>query len=98
MTTRPVGLGRVFRPHRLLVAARIAFALWIASWIVYGVLTMVHASAELLFGIGAIICTLFATGFGLRVVAARMIMRELRTSTTVDELIASRSRRAPRVL
>jgi hypothetical protein len=98
MTHATGRLGRLLRPHRLNIAAQVTLALWVAGWIVFGVLTIVHASAELLSGIGAIICVLFAGGFGLRILASRMILRELAASRMTDELVASRSRRAPRVL
>jgi hypothetical protein len=91
-------IGGMFRPQRLFFASRVALVLWIGGWIAFLVLSIAHAGAELLSGVGAIICVLFASGFGLRVLATRILMRELAAAKPTDELIASRSRRSPRVL
>jgi hypothetical protein len=85
--------GRIFRPHALFVASRVTLILWIAGWVAFLVLTAVRASADLLAGIGAIICILFAAGLGLRVLAMRLTLRELAAPSAPDDLIASRSRK-----
>ena len=84
-------MSGVLRPHRLFFASRVALVLWIGAWIAFLVLTAAHAGAELLSGVAAIICVLFAGGFGLRVLGTRMILRQLAAPRVTDELVASRS-------
>jgi cation transport ATPase len=85
------------RARYLRWAGNAILALWIAGWIAFAILVGIRAATELVSAVAALICILFAIGFGLHAASRRIALRQIRELLERDDLSASRSRGRSRV-
>jgi CHASE2 domain-containing sensor protein len=85
------------RARFLRIAGHVTFALWVAGWLVFGVLVGTRASSALVSAVAALICILFAISFAFQVASRRVAWRELTAILAREDLSASRSRGRTRV-
>ncbi len=85
------------RARYLRGAGHAATGLWLAGWVSFGILVGARAATDLISAVAVLICTLFASSFGLQVAARRLVWREITARAARDDLVASRSRGRTRV-
>jgi hypothetical protein len=97
MAARANGIDPLARARVLRLASRAALALWLLSWVAFGIVLSVSGSPDLVSAIAVVICLLFAISFLFESSARRIESRELAELLARSDLSAARSRGVPRV-
>jgi hypothetical protein len=97
MTDRAGWVDPLARARHRRWAGRVVLALWLLSWVAFGIVLAVSGNPNLVSAIAVVICLLFAISFLLESSARRIEIRELTELVARNDLSAARSRGVPRV-
>ena len=89
--------NRLALARRLHLAGRVALALWLTSWVAFGVALDVAHDERLVSALAVVICALFGIGFAFEAGARRLEARAFARLLDRSDLVAARSRGIPRV-